>query len=84
MRTTTNVRVGVERRVEVFAGVATLVTMQRRIQRGQRRSEDEDGTSRRFLRKNTVSERRILGESKTHLPDKVIRPVRTGPIKFRG
>ena len=27
------------------------------------------GTSKWFLQKNTVSERRILGESKTHLPD---------------
>jgi hypothetical protein len=41
-RTTTNLRAGVERRVKVFAGVATLVTTQRRIQRGQRRSEDDD------------------------------------------
>ena len=31
-----------------------------------------DWTSSWFLRKNTVSERRILGESKTHLPDKEI------------
>jgi hypothetical protein len=42
LRTTTNLRAGVERRVKVFAGVATLVTTQRRIQRGQRRSEDDD------------------------------------------
>ena len=42
LRTTTNVRAGVERHVEVFPGVATLVTTQRRIQRGQGRSEDDD------------------------------------------
>lgn len=32
-RTTTNVRAGGERRVEFFAGVATLVTTRRRIRR---------------------------------------------------
>jgi len=42
LRTTTNVRAGGERRVEVFVGVATLVTTRRRIQRGQRRLEDDD------------------------------------------
>ena len=42
LRTTTNVRAGVERHVEVFPGVAMLVTTQRRIQRGQGRSEDDN------------------------------------------